>query len=232
MTTPAGTDRGSGMRTAERERTRGSAATRETLLRLLKEWGRATANQIGKALGISKVAVHHHLRALGEGGWVSYRTVKGRRGRPAEVFFLTQKAEESLFPKRYDQLAKVVLDCVHSDLGDDYVREVFRKHRQILFASFLNSTEPLEDKVRALAHYLDREGYLVKFEEKEDGFLLNLHNCPIAVVAKAYPQACAAELEMLETIAGTPVERPCHQAQGDHCCTYFIPKENVSKEEN
>ncbi|MCS7223307.1 MAG: helix-turn-helix domain-containing protein [Armatimonadetes bacterium] len=208
----------------------GLSATRKSLLRLLKEKGQATATEIGKCLGISRVAVHHHLKALGEVGWVASEVVRGRKGRPAEVFSLTQKAQESLFPRRYDQLAKLVLESVGSDFGDDYLLELFRRHRRSLFDPFLGSECPLSEKVKALADYLDHEGYLVKFEERDDGYVLILHNCPIEMVAKAYPQACTAELEMLQLVTGTTVERPCHQAKGDNCCLYFIPKQTTKRE--
>ncbi len=206
------------------ERVEGLSQTRRDILRLLKEQGGATATALSKAMGISRVAVHHHLDWLKEMRWVSARVERQGRGRPAEVFFLTEQAQEKFFPRRYDVLATVVLDEVALELGEEYVHKLFRRYRQRLLEGFENRKVSLAEKVKALADFLSEEGYLARWEETADGFLVTLPNCPIAQVAKRFQEACSSELEMLEKVFEAPVVRQCHQVFGDHCCSYLIAK--------
>lgn len=207
--------------------------TRRTIVWLLKEWGKGTASQLSRALGISRVAVHQHLDWLKARGWVQVQVERRGRGRPAAVFRLTEAAQEALFPRRYELLATVLLEEVAADLGRGYVRELFRRYRQRLLARLNRSPAPLAERVRALSQLLAEEGYSARWEESRDGFLITLPNCPIAAVARRFQEACDAELEVLETVLGAPVCRQCHQIAGDPCCRYFVaktPTEKVAKE--
>lgn len=206
------------------ERVEGLSQTRRDILQLLKERGEATATALSKAMGISRVAVHHHLDWLKEMHWVSARVERKGRGRPAEVFFLTEQAQEKFFPRRYDVLATVMLNEVAAELGEEHVQKLFRRYRQWLLEGFENRKASLSEKVKALADFLAKEGYLARWEETGDGFLVTLLNCPIAQVAKRFQEACSSELEMLEEILEAPVTRRCHQVAGDFCCSYFVAK--------
>jgi predicted ArsR family transcriptional regulator len=198
--------------------------TRFVILRLLKEWGKGTATQLSKALGISRVAVHQHLDWLKRMGWVTATTERQGRGRPAEVFRLTEAAQERFFPRRYEALVSVILKEVAMELGDEYVRDLFRRYRRWLIQKLGDPPKRLAGKVRALTTFLQQEGYLARWEETKDGFIVTLPNCPIAQVARQFPEACQSEMEALEELFQLPVHRQCHQVSGDPCCRYFIAK--------
>lgn len=198
--------------------------TRQEIIRLLKEWGKATANQLSKALGISRVAAHQHLDWLKEQGLVKVEVERKGRGRPAEVFILTDLAQEQFFPRRYDLLAFTALDEIASELGDKFLLRIFRRFREKLAESLKSSKGDLRERIQALADLLTTEGYFAHFEETEDGFILSFNNCPIAQIARRYQEACVSEEEVLTKILGTNVVSECRQSSGSTYCRYFIAK--------
>lgn len=206
--------------------------TRLGIIWLLKEWGKGTATQLSKALGISRVAVHQHLDWLKGMGWVTATTERQGRGRPAEVFRLTEAAQERFFPRRYEVLVSVILKELAAELGNEYICDLFRRYRRWLLRKLGDPPKNLAGKVRVLATCLQQEGYLARWEETKDGFIVTLPNCPIAQVARQFPEACQSEVEMLEEFFRLPVHRQCHQVSGDPCCRYFVakPQKRLRKE--
>src|SRR5258708_9002228 len=87
-------------------------STRMEVLELLRRRGRSSAETIAGDLGVTPNAVRQHLTNLERGGFVVSHPVRSGRGRPSLLFSLTERAD-SVFPKRYGQLATMVLHEVH-----------------------------------------------------------------------------------------------------------------------
>lgn len=206
------------------------SSTRKTIIRLLKEWGKGTATQLSKALGISRVAIYQHLDWLKKHGWVQTSIERKGRGRPAETFTLTEKAQEQFFPRRYDQLAFFALDKVASEFGEGVLLEIFRRYREKMVKGWGSVKGSLRDRIKALTEFLSSEGYFVRCDETENGFVLLFSNCPISQIARRFQQACISEEEILAKILGTKVISECRQASGAICCRYFIAKKSKGKE--
>jgi predicted ArsR family transcriptional regulator len=206
------------------ERNQNLSPTRLAIIRLLKEWGKGTATQLGKALGISRVAAHQHLDWLKEQGLVQVKVERKGRGRPAEVFSLTELAQEQFFPRRYDVLAFTALDEVASELGDKFLLRIFRRYREKLTERLRSVKGDLRERVQTLAELFTEEGYLASLEETDDGFVLSFINCPIAQIARRFQEACISEEEVLTKILDMPVTSECRQSTGSTCCRYFIAK--------
>ena len=86
-------------------------STRIEVLELLRRKGHASAEAIAADLGVTPNAVRQHLTNLERDGFVVSTPEKSRRGRPSLLFSLTERAD-SVFPKRYGQLATMVLQEV------------------------------------------------------------------------------------------------------------------------
>lgn len=152
------------------------------------------------------------------------RVERKGRGRPAEVFSLTESAQEFFFPRHYDLLALTALDEVASELGDKFLLKIFRKFQERLIEQSGNLKGGLRERVKAVAKLLEDEGYFVQWEESKDGFIFSFSNCPVAQISKRFREACISEEEALTKIIGTQVVSKCHQAAGETKCRYFIPK--------
>jgi predicted ArsR family transcriptional regulator len=224
--------KGKGRRTLmpETGKVQNLSPTRFAIIRLLKEWGKGTATQLSKALDISRVAAHQHLDWLKEQGLVQVKVERRGRGRPAEVFSLTDLAQEQFFPRRYDVLAFTALDEVASELGDKFLLRIFRRYREKLTERLGGVKGSLRERVQALADLFTDEGYLASLEETEDGFVLSFVNCPIAQIARRFQEACISEEEALTKILGIPVTSECRQSTGSACCRYFISKPKAKRQ--
>ena len=86
-------------------------STRMEILELLRR-KHLSAEGISTELGITPNAVRQHLTNLERDGFVVSHPERGARGRPALLFSLTERAD-SVFPKRYGQLASMVLQELH-----------------------------------------------------------------------------------------------------------------------
>lgn len=200
-------------------------ATRREILVLLKQSGGMTVEQMSQALGISAMGVRQHLSILERDALVEMLKKRGGMGRPAHVYFLTNRGDEAAFPRGYDTLAMTILEAVDEIDGQDKVAAVFKKRQEWLEKGLAArmSGRPLADRVRELAESQHENGYMTEAGERPDGgFYLVEHNCTIARVSKKYPIACQLELELFRKLLGSDVERTQCIAEGDTRCTYLI----------
>src|SRR6266478_5007446 len=101
-------------------------STRMEVLELLRRKGHASAETIASDLGVTPNAVRQHLTNLEKDAFVVSHPERGARGRPALLFSLTERAD-SVFPKRYGQLATMVLQEVQAMGGEEALDEVFAR---------------------------------------------------------------------------------------------------------
>src|ERR1051326_745261 len=101
-------------------------STRMEVLELLRRKQAASAESISAQLGITPNAVRQHLTHLERDGLVGSEPVRSKRGRPSLMFSLTDKADAA-FPKRYGQLATMILNEVADLGGPELLDEIFQR---------------------------------------------------------------------------------------------------------
>ena len=74
----------------------------------------------------------------------------------------------------------------------------------------------LGEKWQELARIRAEEGYMARVEGKG----LTEHHCPIAAIAKEFPQVCKFEKRLFEAVLGGPLDRTDHMASGGRACVY------------
>src|SRR5260221_1162763 len=99
---------------------------RMEVLELIRRKGRASAEAIASDLGVTPNAIRQHLTNLERDGFVVNHPERRARGRPSLVFSLTERAD-SVFPKRYGQLATMVLQEVQDMGGPPALDDVFER---------------------------------------------------------------------------------------------------------
>src|SRR3970040_2468153 len=99
-------------------------STRQQILNYLQRHGRATVKDVGTLLGLTSTGIRQHLTVLERDGLVDSREERGRVGRPTLVYSLTEQAD-SLFPKRYDDLAGVILEEIRTVDGNERLQQLF-----------------------------------------------------------------------------------------------------------
>lgn len=199
-------------------------ATRESILTILKEQGQATVRDLSQTLGLTPVTVRHHLDILRGEGLVGAPVARRRKtpGRPQYVYRLTDEAS-SFFPKRYGQLAGMILEELRDCLSESEVNRILRHvGERIASRADLPTENGFEARLNAAVDFLDRLGYMAQQEKKGDGYLIHIANCPYEQVANQDPAICALDLSLLTHLLGTPPRRIAWAAAGDRQCTYAV----------
>jgi DeoR family suf operon transcriptional repressor len=199
--------------------------TRERILDILKERHQATVDELSRELGLTAVTVRHHLDVLRGEGYVAAPIVRRRKtpGRPQYAYALTDKAS-TFFPKRYGQLASLMLDELRSCLSPAEVDQMMKRiGERIASQAVLPDEGDFEARLAAAVDFLDELGYMARWERRDSGdYLLRIANCPYEQVAGQHDEVCKVDLRMLTRLLGTAPQRITWAAQGDHDCTYSI----------
>src|SRR6266853_308241 len=167
-------------------------STRMEVLELLRRRGRSSAESIAGDLGLTPNAVRQHLTNLERDGSVVSHPVRSGRGRPSLLFSLTERAD-SVFPKRYGQLATMVLQEVQEMGGDEALDEIFARVAARHASAIEKDLEGLDfdQKLSRVVAWIGRAGTLAEQTETEDGVKVTIHNCPFRATALKFPQVCS-----------------------------------------
>ncbi|RXW32480.1 transcriptional regulator [Propioniciclava flava] len=202
------------------------ATTRDRVARSILEQGPSTAAELAERLDLTPAAVRRHLAALIESGHLEARDqrVYGQRGRgrPAKVFCLTD-AGRSEFYQAYDQLAIAALEFLRAEGGQQaitaFADQVMEEVRRRFTAEGAEYGSPAD----VLAEVLNEQGYVATLKPVASGTQLCQYHCPVAHVARAFPELCAAETRVFSELLGSHVQRLATIAHGDGVCTTHIP---------
>ena len=138
-------------------------------------------------------------------------------GRPTRLYALTEKAE-ALFPQGYGPLALSLLRQIRAVDGDAKIDALLARRQRDLAKAYQERLrgKSTAEKWRELARIRAEEGYMAKGAASG----LTEHHCPIAAIAREFPQVCAFEKRLFEQVLGVKLERTDHLASGGRACVY------------
>ncbi len=198
-------------------------STRDRVARTILEQGPSTAGELADRLELTPAAVRRHLTLLCETGHLDSRdrpvTGARGRGRPAKEFFLTD-AGRSAFHHAYDRLASDAMAFLLERLGPRWLTE-FAERTHASLAQRLGDETVVE--AHDLVSALNEEGYIASLSPVASGQQLCQHHCPVAHVARDFPELCEAETELFSRLLGTHLQRLATIAHGHGVCTTHIP---------
>lgn len=200
------------------------SSTREEIMGLLKTNGAMSVAQLAKQLEMTEMGVRRHLYAMQQDHLLDTEMVRQQMGRPLQMYRLSDAGDER-FPKQYHQLILDLLQEMESWQDENSVHRLFEGRRQSMLEKYapLVQGKNFEERVEALGHIQDSNGYMVETEQADDGsWLLHEYNCPIAQVAQQYKEPCACELALFQDLLDSDVERTECLAERGQRCTYKI----------
>lgn len=199
-------------------------AERPAVLDLLKLRGPLNAPALAKLRGVALTAVRQQLAALEREGLVNSAVRRRGVGRPTRLYALTEKAE-ALFPQGYGPLALSLLRQIRAVDGDAKIDALLRRRQRDLAEAYRERLKGMSraEKWRELARIRAEEGYMAK--GAADG--LKEHHCPLAAIAREFPQVCAFEKKLFEQVLGVKLERTEHLASGGRACAYAAPSKKA-----
>lgn len=201
--------------------------SRRAIVLALKERGSATIAQLAPSLGLTGEAIRQQLLQLQREGWieavVDHATVRGRTGRPATVYRLTD-AGEHLFPKHYDALSVAVIDAVAEELGMDAAVRVLARvsndRADALAAQVEGRT--LEERLAIMKGWYVEDDPFMTQERDGDDYRLIERNCPFYNTAMNRPALCSVSVNALTRLLGVRVRREEKFQNGDGRCVFRV----------
>jgi len=200
-------------------------STRMEILELLRRRQAASAESISSELGITPNAVRQHLTNLERDGYVRSEPVRAKRGRPSLLFSLTDRAD-SAFPKRYGQLATMVLQEVEAMGGPEALDEVFSR----VAARHAGAIEPdleglgFDKRLQRVVAWIGRAGTLAEQTETAEGVKVTIHNCPFRNTALKFPQVCTITPHLMTRLLGTAVSQSDSIHRHDPYCSFVVQR--------
>lgn len=197
-------------------------STREEILDLIKRRGEMNVKDLSQKIGISAMGVRQHLATLEREKLVQWRIQRQKIGRPIQMFSLTESAE-NLFPSTYGQLIISLLDQLAMIDGPEKVLKLLKSRQEHLRTEYRKRLEGIkgEERFRVLAKIRDEEGYLCEYHVNSSGdHCIVEHHCPIASVARKYPEVCSFEQELFEQALETKLVRNEYLIAGGKSCSY------------
>ena len=204
-------------------------STRMEVLELLRRKGRSSAEIIANDLGVTPNAVRQHLTNLEREGLVVSQPERSGRGRPALLFGLTERAD-SVFPKRYGQLATMVLQEVQEMGGPDALDEIFAR----VAARHAGAMEKdlggldFDEKLRRVVAWIGRAGTLVEQTEGLEGIKVTIHNCPFRNTALKFPQVCTITPQLISRLTGAAISQSDSIHRRDPYCSFVVQRPTAS----
>jgi predicted ArsR family transcriptional regulator len=190
----------------------------------LKRRGEATADDLAAELDVSSSAVRQHLGSLRAAALVDARKERGRRGRPAELYHTTERAENLFAPSDAALVAELLDDL--SGMDPSLVGQLFEHRRQRLESAAAErlADAGIAERVGVITELLAAQGHLADACEVEPGrYRIELHSCAFWNVASRHRQVCTSEMDLLrDLLPGADVERVSHRTNGAHVCAYEI----------
>ena len=204
-------------------------STRMEVLELLRRKGRCSAETIANDLGVTPNAVRQHLTNLERDGFVAAQPERSGRGRPSLLFALTERAD-SVFPKRYGQLATMVLQEVQEMGGPDALDEIFARvaarHAQVIMRD-LDGLD-FDEKLRRVVAWIGRAGTLVEQTESTEGVKVTIHNCPFRNTALKFPQVCTITPQLISRLTGAAISQAESIHRRDPYCSFVVQRPAIA----
>jgi predicted ArsR family transcriptional regulator len=203
----------------------GGRSTRMEVLELLRRNGPCGAETIASDLDVTPNAVRQHLTNLERDGLVVSHPEKGGRGRPALLFALTERAD-AVFPKRYGQLATMVLREVEEQGGPEALDEIFARVASRHAGAIEHELVGLDfdKKLNRVVAWIGRAGTLAEQTETPEGVKITIHNCPFRNTALKFPQVCTITPQLITQLMDASVSQSDSIHRRDPYCSFVVQR--------
>jgi predicted ArsR family transcriptional regulator len=202
-------------------------ATRQQIINMLNEQGKATVDELALTIGLTPMAVRHHLNVLQSDNLVTSMSVRRHDGpgRPSQIYKLTEAAD-TLFPSDYQGLTGYLLNELIIRFGQEEINNLFKSIGNRL----ANETPPvqpgqtIEDRLNGVIHFLNKKGFVAELETTNENYLVHTYSCPYRKIAKEYSVVCLLDKQIISTMLNTtPTRTACLISTEGHC-TYQISR--------
>jgi predicted ArsR family transcriptional regulator len=198
-------------------------ATRQEILDYLRRRNQATVRELGEHLRLTSTGIRQHLTVLERDGLVESHEERGRVGRPALIYRLTQVGD-ALFPKQYDALANALIEEARGLLGPEALQHLMKNVAARFAAPYIGRLEgrPTSERAAEATKIIQERGCLAESRADGDDILIEQQSCPFPHVASRNSAVCALEVEFVRRLVGVDARLTTSLLRGDEACTYRV----------
>jgi predicted ArsR family transcriptional regulator len=200
-------------------------STRQEILEILKEDGQATVEDLAQRLELTPMTIRHHLNVMQAQNLVVASKVRRSKkvGRPRLVYTLTDAADD-LFPHSYGELARHLVSEVKETMGEEEAEAILLRvaDRVVREAPAPIPGQSFEDRLAQVVDFMEGQGFISRYEETDEGFVVTNINCPYRNVSREHEEVCLMDTEILTRLLGVTPKRLASMRTGDPACRFLL----------
>jgi predicted ArsR family transcriptional regulator len=200
-------------------------STRQEILEILKEERQATVEDLAERLELTPMTIRHHLNVMQAQNLVVASKVRRSKkvGRPRLVYTLTEAADE-LFPHSYGELARHLVSEVKETMGEEQAEAILLRvaDRVVREAPAPIPGQTFEDRLAQVVDFMEGQGFISRYEETEEGFVITNINCPYRNVSREHEEVCVMDTEILTRLLGVTPKRMSSMRSGEAACKFLL----------
>lgn len=204
-------------------------STRQEILNILREEKQATVEDLAERLELTPMTIRHHLNVLQAQNLVVANKVRRskRVGRPRLVYTLTDAADD-LFPHGYGELARHLLSEVKGLVSQEETDAIFRRmaERVASEAPPAEEGQNFEDRLEQVSEFLEEQGFLSRWEETDEGYVITNVNCPYRQVSRQHDEVCVLDTELIRSLLEVEPKRLTNMRHGEGSCSFLLVPKN------
>lgn len=199
--------------------------TRQRIIDLLRKQGPATVDDLAQAIGLTPMAIRHHLNVLQADDLIKVSQTQRRpkAGRPVQIYSLTDRAWQ-VNPQNYFHLTDLMVEEILARVGPAGVADIFDgvADRLQVEAPLPPEALSLAERLEQLAAFLRGKGYTVEWEGQHQTYFLHHLDCPYRRLAQRHNEICLMDEKIITALLKVAPTRISCIAHQDDKCTYVI----------
>lgn len=207
--------------------------TRQQIVGLLREQGEATVEDLADVLGLTQMAIRHHLNVLQSENLIVATKVRRQQvpGRPQQLYSLTEAADR-LFPEDYYSLSRHMLDELNLAMGYqgtvEFMQQIAR--RLALEAPAAQAGRGPDERMEQAVGFLTRNGFVSHWEKLDCDYALHVLTCPYRQIARVHKEVCELDMALIGQLLGDAPRRiSCITDESSDRCTYVVGPERPAE---
>lgn len=195
--------------------------TRRQLLHHLQASGTTSVVDLARSVRLEPVTVRHHLGLLRQQGLVQAEAQRHGRGRPRNLYCLSEAGRALLRHDAGERLAGRLLDWV-GQRDPAAVAAFFAAAAHEVAGGPPCGCAAGPDGLDHLVHRLAAEGLETHWEVDDQGPVLHQGSCPYPSLCQSHPSVCDLDLARIQALYPGRVVRERWRRQGDASCSYRL----------
>ncbi len=199
--------------------------TRQRIIDLLRTLGQASVETLAQRVGLTPMAVRHHLNVLQADDLieVSHTKRQHRPGRPIQMYSLTNKARK-LYPQEYFQLTSMLVKEIARQMGPKAITNLFNGIADRFLAEIPPTTDEysIEQRLDTLVTFLREKGFIVEWRVENGQYVVYHFDCPYRQFAQRHQEVCQLDKKVISTVLNTTPMRVSCIAFNDDRCKYVL----------